>query len=914
VEAYHSGGWIYVNNSLENLIRHAADIVFVDGADTARAFIHDKLRSGVLVGVPEAQALLLCARVVAKTHPKAALDVLRPLLTEPKAAPSALLLAGFLFDKLGSRQDAQAAVKRVVSSSVAEPLQVLEAANLLVRLGDQELALHSAERAYISMGRPLEHAATLLYIAQVTAAWPLVEQLTVQLRQGYADGHLEKINESPRTHLLWCDDEALNLKVLDLWSRRNLPDPIAPRAKAQAVEGRRLRVGYLSSDFREHPTARLILGVLRHHDRSQFELFMYCSGWDDGSPLRKEVEAYFDHVHSVAQLSDEEAASLMRSHELDVLVELNGPTRAHRMGILRHRPAPVQIDYLGWPGSVGGRVVDYIVGDYHTIPEGAEQLYPEKVIRLHPTYQANDHAHLQRAPKPSRKDVGLPEDPSIKVLGMFNAINKVHQQVWDTWMAILRATPNAMLWILDPGPVARKAIAQAAQKAGVPVSRILASPKLPHAQHLARLQCCDLMLDPWPYGGHTSTADALFAGVPVIAMEGKNFASRVSGALLRAAGLQAMVLQNSEEYVRFAVGLLRNTAELEKVKAFVREQVLKTGVFDAKGKARQLEAAYRTALEKVVHGRPAAHLQSRPDNKSYQAVLTKNETVKVTAALPHDAVAASRHPDMTAKFDYLMSSERDFAPWNGLPRCRYLICSTARSGSNLVSDMLQQTQLAGQPMEYLNGNYVAAELRVRGQGYIDDGKIDVMAYLAALERRRTSPNGWFGVKAHFEHVEKIFLKNQALGRALLKRFDCFVQLRRRDKLAQAVSLYKARVTQVWSSLDFNFIADDDPRRTLSVSFEPEGIMRALADIVRQELAWEHCLESLELPFSVFWYEDFVDDYLGQSARLLETLGISEAVDRVSAPSIQRQSDLRDPLLAQFQSLLGCATAADKGQE
>ena len=508
--------------------------------------------------------------------------------------------------------------KRVVTGHGAMPQQVLEAANLLVRLGDQELALERAARAYQAMGQPLDYTATLLYIAQVTAAWPLVDQLTAQLRQGYADGQIEKINESPRTHLLWCDDEALNLKVLDLWSRRNLPDPILPAPKARPLEGRRLRVGYLSSDFREHPTARLILGVLRHHDRSQVELFMYCSGWNDGSPLRKEVEAQFEHIHSVATLSDEAAANLIRSHYIDVLVELNGPTRANRMGILRYRPAPVQIDYLGWPGSVGGRLVDYIIGDDQTIPPGAEHLYPEKVIRLSVTYQANDHASFRRAPRPSRKEVGLPEDPSLQILGMFNAINKIHQEVWDTWMAILRAAPNAMLWILDPGPVARKAIASASQKAGVPVSRILASPKLPQGQHLARVQCCDLMLDPWPYGGHTSTADALFSGVPVLTMEGRNFASRVSPGLLRGAGFGDLVCTTPEAYARRAVELLNNPNALARMRARLLQDIQTSPVFDARERARQLEQAYRVAVERAAQGIPfqdigsTRHASKRP--------------------------------------------------------------------------------------------------------------------------------------------------------------------------------------------------------------------------------------------------------------------------------------------------------------
>lgn len=397
------------------------DVLFRRGVDAARAQLRTLHDRGQLAPMNLPQAIEVLAHAASSAHPEAALGLLEPLVQAPDAPTSARLLAGLVQDKLGRRAQAQATMRSVVESAQARPLQVLQAANLLVRLGDQALALQAAERAFETMGRPLEHAATLLYIAQVTAQWPLVGRLTAQLRQGHEAGQTKLINESPRTHLLWCDNEALNHAVLQDWSRKNLLAPTKAAPKAASPHGRRLRVGYLSSDFREHPTARLILGVLRHHDRRRLELFMYCSGWDDGSHLRQAVVAQFAHFHSVACLSDEAAAALIRSHHLDVLVELNGPTRAHRMGILSHRPAPVQVDYLGWPGTVGGRVVDYVVGDAHTVPEDAEQHYAEKLIRLHPTYQANDHAAYPRRPS----------SPLTKSSWLVSDTCGVWEQVWD---------------------------------------------------------------------------------------------------------------------------------------------------------------------------------------------------------------------------------------------------------------------------------------------------------------------------------------------------------------------------------------------------------------------------------------------------------------------------------------------------
>ena len=589
----------------------AAKVLRQDGADAAARWLERAHAQGQHQPLTLAQMREQLARAVSNSHPQAALTLLEPLLAEPLPSAGALLTAGLLQDKLGQRKQSRETLRRLLAHADTTPRQVIQGANLLVRLGDQALALDAAKRAFVQLGEPLTEASTMLYIAQVTADWSLVDRLTAQMRQGYAGGQLATLNESPRTHLLWCDDEAINLQVLAHWSRHHLAPPRGPAPAVAPLAGRRLRVGYLSSDFREHPTARLILGVLRHHDRSKVEVFMYCSGWDDGSELRKSVEACCDHVHSVASLSDSEAADLMRSHGIDVLVELNGPTRAHRMGILSHRPAPVQIDYLGWPGSVGGRVVDYVVGDPYTVPAGAEKAYPERVIRLFPTYQANDHAAQRLLPRPPRQAVGLPEDPSVRILGMFNAINKVHQSVWDTWMRIMAQTDRTVLWMLDPGEAARRHVLRAAETAGLARERLVFAPRIAPKAHQARLQCCDLILDPWPYGGHTSTADALYAGVPVLALEGQNFAARVSASLIRAAGFQSLVVQSPEEYVRRAVALLETPGALAALGSQVRDQARRSEVFHSAERARQLEAAFLVAVERAAQGLPAVNINTR---------------------------------------------------------------------------------------------------------------------------------------------------------------------------------------------------------------------------------------------------------------------------------------------------------------
>ncbi|MES2634412.1 MAG: hypothetical protein V4669_15675 [Pseudomonadota bacterium] len=648
---------------------------------------------------PTTDGLLLQAAARLRGHyPAAAAKLAREAVNRDPELTSAWIMLCGLCDRLGELNEAKEACLKVVHSPKASPDQVLSACNLLVRYKEDNIAIEFSKKAFEELGRPLAWASALLYIAQKVADWDLVDQLTAQLRQAHEDGKSTEARESPRTNLLWCDDEAMNIEVLKAWSLAAIPGELGTPPVAKPLDGRRLRVGYLSSDFRDHPTSRLINGLLRHHDRTRFELFMYDSGWDDKSPMRAEVVSHFDHVHSVADLSDADGAKLIRSHGIDVLVELNGPTRANRMGVLKHWPAPVQIDYLGWPGSVGGRVVDYVIGDSYCVPPGAEELYVEKVIRLHKTYQVNDYAAREIPPAPTRQTLGLPAD--VPVIGMFNAINKVHNEVWGVWMTIMKDVPDSVLWILDPGPVARKNIAAMTRKHGINPKRIIAAPPARQDAHLARLQACDIMVDPWPYGGHTSTSDALFAGVPVVAVAGTNFASRVSGGLLRAAGMEALVQSTIEGYVRVATKLLRDRAELARVKGFIKEKIGKTDVFDAKHKARQMEAAYLDAYQRKVEGKPAKHMTFQPPVKG----AAKAAAAAAAAAAPAKAPAA---PVAPAASSVAATPRAAVSPQPGPARSDpdriplVLVCGPWSSGTSAVAGMLAS---AGLPAP---GPYVA---------------------------------------------------------------------------------------------------------------------------------------------------------------------------------------------------------------
>lgn len=535
--------------------------------------------------------LLAAAQLIDSTNPNRAKGILeRAIQMDPKCGPAHLGLAVVL-SNLG---ESKASIEHL-RDAVLLPLSPAQKILTSVMLSKYNLlapALEMAKKAFYELGKPLNQASNCLDIALQIADWDFAEELIEILRQAHKDGRTLEANEATKTHILWCDDEATNIEVIKAWSQRTFPD-YKPKTKriTENPAGRRLRIGYLSSDYRNHPTAWLANGLFRNHDKTKFELFLYDSGWDDGSDIRKEVLSNFEHIYSVADLDDVAAANLIDGNNLDILVELNGPTKANRMGILAHRPAPIQICYLGWPGSAGGRFVDYIIADEYILPQEQAKLYPEKIIWLSDTYQINDYSARELPPPPSKQELGFAEDTIV--VGMFNSINKVRREVWTAWMEIIKSCPKAIFWVLDPGPDARENLAKETIRAGIDLDRIVIAPKMHQMEHLRRLQVCDLILDPWPIGGHTSTADALYAGVPIVAMEGTSYASRVSGGLLTAAGLGDLVAPTMRQYVDLAQVLLANRNWLSRVRMSFRDSNRGSPIFKSDLRAEDVELIYR---------------------------------------------------------------------------------------------------------------------------------------------------------------------------------------------------------------------------------------------------------------------------------------------------------------------------------
>ncbi|OYX11564.1 MAG: hypothetical protein B7Z15_11585 [Rhizobiales bacterium 32-66-8] len=318
--------------------------------------------------------------------------------------------------------------------------------------------------------------------------------------------------------------------------------PAAPAARA----GEKIRIGYLSSDFYHHATAFLAVEIFERHDRKRFEITAYSFGPDDGSAMRQRLLGAFDRFVEIGQLDAAQAARRIRADGIDILVDLKGYTHGSRPEIPALRPAPVQVNYLGYPGTMGAPFIDYIIGDRVVTPHDAQALYDERIVQLPGSYQPNDGQRALAQTVPSRADCGLPERGFV--FCCFNNAYKITPDIFALWMRLLEAVPDSVLWLFEANATARDNLYYQAGAHGIDPFRIVFAPPAHLPEHLARHVHADLVVDTLHYNAHTTASDALWAGVPVITCMGESFASRVAASLLTAAGLPELVTPSMAEY------------------------------------------------------------------------------------------------------------------------------------------------------------------------------------------------------------------------------------------------------------------------------------------------------------------------------------------------------------------------------
>lgn len=378
--------------------------------------------------------------------------------------------------------------------------------------------------------------------------------------------------------------------------------PLAPPAAAEerAAERGRLRIGYVSSDLREHAVGFAMADVLETHDRDAFEVTAYYCGIDRPDPIQARARQSVDRWVDITRLSDEQAAQRMREDGIDILVDLNGYTKDARSRIFAYRPAPVAVNWFGFPGTMGSAHHQYIIADPIVVPEEDEIFFSEKVVRL-PCYQPNDRKRAVAAEAPTREAAGLPADAFVYCC--LNGCQKLTPEVFGTWLAILRAVPGSVLWLLSGGEATNARLRQTAAEGGVAPERLVFAEKMPNPQHLARYALADLFLDNAPYGAHTTASDAMWMGVPVLTRPGRTFAARVCASLVYAAGLGDLVVDSLEDYIARAVALGRNPAEAEALKARLIAARSASTLFDTQRLVAALEDLYRGMWKDAVQSR-----------------------------------------------------------------------------------------------------------------------------------------------------------------------------------------------------------------------------------------------------------------------------------------------------------------------
>jgi protein O-GlcNAc transferase len=412
--------------------------------------------------------------------------------------------------------------------------------------------------------------------------------------------------DRPFSFLSVCDSIAQQRECGRLYAAHLCPAAGTPLWQGQRYEHERIRIAYVSADFRDHVMSYMMAPIYERQDARRFDTIgVSLGGGDDSDIARRSQRALGEFINGAA-LSDQQIADRLRKLEVDIAVDLMGFTLGCRPGIFARRPAPLQVSFLGFPASMGVPYIDYIVADEFVIPETAETGYSEKVVRLPDCFQPNDErrAASQDAQPLSRSAAGLSE--SALVLCSFNNSYKLNPRFFDIWTRVMKHAPGSVLWLLGEDAVVRKNLLAEAAARGIGAERIVFAPRVTYAQHLSRLKLADLCLDTLPFNAGATASDALWAGVPLLTCAGEAFAARMAGSLLHALQLPELVTSSAAEYEERAIELVCQPARLAELKARLAANLRTQPLYDSARYCRHLEAAYEQMRARLAGGEPPA--------------------------------------------------------------------------------------------------------------------------------------------------------------------------------------------------------------------------------------------------------------------------------------------------------------------
>jgi predicted O-linked N-acetylglucosamine transferase (SPINDLY family) len=427
-------------------------------------------------------------------------------------------------------------------------------------------------------------------------------------REAFVRGRLHDQRREPIPPFLLLSEPGVTAReqraCSEIWMRERLRTAAVEREQLgfrfPTSASEKIKLGYLSNDFHDHATALLLIETLEAHDRSRFEIHAYSYGRDDGKEMRRRLTRAFDQFHDIASRSDAEAARKINDDGMHILIDLKGFTQNTRTSILALRPAPLQVNYLGYPGTLGAGLCDYIVSDSFVTPDCAAADYAEALALLPHSYQPHG-CKAPIGPAPNRASVGLPQEAFV--FCCFNQAFKLTPDIFDVWCRLLDALPASVLWLLASS-TAEGNLRNEALKRGIVGSRLIFAPDLPQSQHLDRLQLADLVLDTAPYGAHTTASDALWAGVPLVTRPGETFASRVAGSLLSAIELPELIVERGEDYFDLAFALASNPGALEKLRRKLASNRMSAPLFDVEAYTAALERLYLEMWRRYRAGSP----------------------------------------------------------------------------------------------------------------------------------------------------------------------------------------------------------------------------------------------------------------------------------------------------------------------
>jgi predicted O-linked N-acetylglucosamine transferase (SPINDLY family) len=476
---------------------------------------------------------------------------------------------------------------------------------LLSKVKRHEEAAESFLRASALSITPGFNLGRALHQMMQTCDWSAYTSYLRKIDEGVRNG---EAMTTPFAYQGLADSELLLIKCSELYCSTVFPEK--KQSKITPRRSQKIRVGYVSGEFRNHATTHLMAGVWERHDKGKFEIYGFDNGWDDQSDYRARIADCFTKKLDIRSLPTSAACELISNNEIDILVNLNGYFGESRQDIFSSKPSPISVNYLGFPGTIGSKCIDYIVADKIVIPEQSKGFYAEKIVYLPFSYQANDNKKKLSTKPVSRNSSNLPAEGFIYCC--FNNNYKITPPIFRAWMRILSKSNNSYLWLLADNGSAKQNLQREAKTQGIDPARLLFAERVGLDEHISRHQLADLFLDTLPYGAHTTASDALWGGVPLLTVKGNTFPGRVGASLLEAVGLPEMITHSVEEYEAKAIFLANNPLDLAAVRTKLSANRLTKPLFDTKLFTEHLELGFSIMYDRYCAGLPPDHIEVCP--------------------------------------------------------------------------------------------------------------------------------------------------------------------------------------------------------------------------------------------------------------------------------------------------------------